>query len=71
MLLRLVTVKEVFGNVGQRDLTCHSDLFAVLKANRRVCTVGVIEYDGYASLGDTCLPPLVDQVLLVLSTHLQ
>jgi len=46
------------------------NLLGLLIAWRTFCRVRVIEDDGYAGLGDTSLSTFVDEILLVLGTHL-
>ena len=52
-------------------LSCHRDLCIPLKPYWTRCAVGIVEDYRDAGLGNTCLPALVDEVLLVLRSHLE
>jgi hypothetical protein len=52
-------------------LTSDSNLLTVFETDRALVSVRVIENDGYTGLRDTGLTTFVDEVLLVLSAHLQ
>jgi hypothetical protein len=56
---------------GGTCLTRDRDLFTVLKPDRTLFAVGVIEDDGNACFGDTGLTALIYEILLVLGTHLE
>ena len=62
-----MAVDEVLAGAAQHDLPCNGYLAILLEANRRLLFVTVIETYRYASLRDTCLPSLVDQVLRTVS----
>jgi len=53
------------------NLTSDCDLLEVLHPHWAPFTVGVVEDDGDACFGDACLASLVDEVLLILCTHLK
>lgn len=52
------------------DLTRKGDLFAIFKPWWTGSAVGIVEHDRHTSLDHTRLTTLIDQVLLVLSSHL-
>ena len=55
---------------GHSDLACDGDLSQVLKANRTSRAVGVVKHNGDTSFRNTSLTALVDEILLILRTHL-
>ena len=71
LLSRLVAVEEVLGYVGKRDLTSDRDLLEMFHTDWTSLAIGVVEDDSYACFGDACLTSLIDEVLLVLCTHLK
>lgn len=52
-------------------LSGHGDLCIALEAYRTCRTVGVVEDDCNTGFRDTCLAALIDEVLLVLCSHLR
>ena len=51
-------------------MSSDGDLFTVFQTNRARSPIRVIENDGDASLGNASLTPLVNEILLILCTHL-
>ena len=52
------------------DLSRYRDLGAVLITVWALSAVRVVKYPSYASLGNTSLATLVDEILLILCAHL-
>ena len=54
----------------ETHLSRNRHLRTTLKSHRTRRTIGVVEDDGNAGFRDACLATLIDEVLLVLRTHL-
>ena len=63
LLLRAVSIDEVFACAAEHNLTCNGDLTIFFKANWRFLLVAVVEDDCYAGLGHAGLAAFIDQVL--------
>lgn len=59
------------GREEETNLTGDSDLIMLLVANRTVGLVQVVEDNRHRSLGHTCLPLLIHQLLQAPSTNLR
>ena len=55
----------------ETHLSRNRHLRTTLKSHRTRRTIGVVEDDGNAGFRDACLATLIDEVLLVLRTHLE
>lgn len=74
-MLSVVVVNYVFKGhlhwlVKETYLPSESNLFAILKSRGTSSPVGVVEHDRHARFHNASLTTLVDQVLLILSSHL-
>ena len=74
-LQRKVTYETPLNMLHCRDrerthLTRHRDLLTVLQSHRTARSVGVVKNDRYTSLCYSCLAPFVNELLLILCTHL-
>lgn len=63
LLLRAVSIDEVFTRSTQYNLPCHRYLRMFLETNRALRLIAVIEYDGDARFGNSSLAALVDEIL--------
>jgi hypothetical protein len=65
MLLRSVSVDEIFRRPAQHDLSCYRDLRILFKADWRFQFIAVIEYDCDARFRDSGLATLVNEILYI------
>jgi hypothetical protein len=63
LLLRSVTIYQVFACTSKDNLTSDADLSILLKTNGRLLLVAIIEYYCNARLGNASLPTLINEVL--------
>lgn len=69
LLLRAMTVDQVFARSTEDDLSSNGDGRVFLKTNRRLGSVAVIEDDSHAGLGHTRLSTLVNKILKILCSN--
>lgn len=67
MLLRSVTIDEIFAGPSEDNLAGNADLRIFFEADWRLLLVLVVKYYRHACLGNACLPALVYKILQFVS----